>query len=212
MAQANIVPSSDTEDQLSNPSRASQEKSGSDEEAAHPSDYPNSFTKTLLSSEDECLICSNIPADEEPIIIFKTDKIQYKLSTESNTISHLQGRFGQDLLLCTLTNEEDVKEASLLPTDQLLILSRVRAYYEEEKRSFKSIYDLQYIVGLTFPNRPRSLWLFCDYYEIEGDEYGIFQLGSRQECDWYREAAAILEDKWDLGWICGVIGEFDLGQ
>ena len=73
------------------------------------------------------------------MIIFHNGKIRYELSTESNVISHLQGRLSDDSLLCTLTYEGDVKNASQLPTDQLIPLGRVRACYEEGKPSFESI-------------------------------------------------------------------------
>ena len=216
MAQANIVPPSSIEDQTSDPSRASQEKPDSDEESTHPSDHLGSLTKILPSSDNEYLIRSYIPADEEPIIIFKTDEIQYELFSEPNIIDHLQHRIAMRSFLCTLThekdvNEEDTDEAPLSPTDQLLLLGRVRARYTEERPSTESIYDLQYLVGLTFPDHPRSLWLIYDCWMIEDDEYGLFQLRIRQECDRYRKAAATVEGKWDLGWTYCRIGHFDLG-
>ena len=55
------------------------------------------------------------------------------------------------------------------------------------------------MVGLTFPNRPRSLWLFYDYKKIDDDEYGIFELRTDQEYDRYTEAVEILKGEFDLG-------------
>ena len=188
---------------MSDQSRLSQEKAA------------GSLMKTLRSSDNEFVIHSDIFLEEKPIIILETSKISYELFTDINVIGHLQERIAEDSFLCTLTCEESIDEDTLSPEDQLLLLGIVRARYKKGKHSAKhsteSIYDLQYRVGLTFPARPRSLWLIYDYLGIDDDEI-YSQERSHQECDQYGEAEAILKGEFDLGWICGEIGKFDLGR
>ena len=114
-----------------------------------------------------------------------------------------------DSFLCTLTCENNFDKDSLSPTDQFLLLGRVRARSIEKGDSTTSIYDLQYLVGLTFPKRPRSLWLIYDYFDINDDGTSLFQSRPYYEYDQYEEAEAILEDPFDLGRICEEVDKWD---
>ena len=200
----------------SDPSRLSQEKADLGEEPAYRCKRPGSLMETLRSSDNESVIHSDIFLEEKPIIILETPKISYELFTDINVIGHLQERIAEDSLICTLTYEESIDEGALSPEAQLLLLGIVRARYKKGKHSAEhsteSVYDLQYRVGLTFPARPRSLWLIYDYLGIDDDDEVHSQERTHQECDQYEEAEAILKGEFDLGWICGEIGKFDLGR
>ena len=125
-------------------------------------------------------------------------------------MGHLDRRIDENSLFYTLAVEKGINEAPPSSTSKLLLLGRVRARYTKSPTAF--IYDLQYLVGLSLPTRPRSLWLIYDYLVIDDDEYNFFQLETRQRCRLYREAAAILKGAWDLKWTVTDIGRFDLGQ
>ena len=187
-----------------------------------PRKHLGSLIETLRSSESEFVIHLDIFTEKKPIIILDTPKISYELYTDMAIIGHLQERIakGSDSVLCTLTHENCLDEAPLSPEVQLLLLGIVRARYKKGEHSgeqhsgehsTESIYDLQYRVDLTFPARPRSLWLIYDYLGIyDPDIDDDFQ--KRTHHDQYKEAEAILKGKSDLGWICGEIGEFDIGR
>ena len=184
------------------------------EEPAYPSNRSESLMKTLRHSDDEKEILAYIALREKPLIILETSRISYQLHLDTDIYSHLQARTAFDTFLYTLTCEGDIGDLLQQHPDQhFFLLGRVRARYKGRDSSEPSTYDLQYLIGLNFPERPRSLWLIYDYLNTSEDKWGESTPSlSPQEEEDRKELDSILGYTFDLAQICDNIDEWDPNQ